>query len=227
MKVLIVEDSPEIVDAVSLCLQIRWPDVDIKFVAEGARALESLRSERYDVAILDINLPDLDGFAVLRRLREFSDVPVIMLTVRNREPDKTACFESGADDYIVKPFSPVDLVARISALLRRAAPRTANPDPLHITLGKLELYVASHEVRLRGMPIRLSPLEWKLLYLLAQKADHTVSGPEIMNQVWGAEKPDTDLLRTYIRRLRAKLGDSPPQMILTDHGEGYRFVAPR
>lgn len=228
MKVLIIEDSQEIVDAVSLCLQIRWPAAEISFAVEGCKALEMLESDFYDIVILDVNLPDKDGFQVLSELREFTDVPVIILTVRNREHDKATGLELGADDYIVKPFNPVDLVARVNALLRRSqTPRDSKGDDFSITCGKLTLHVASQGVQLRGNHVKLSPVEWKLLYLLVSNAERTVNAEEIFQGVWGGERRDTESLRTYIRRLRTKLRDNPPQMILTDHGEGYRFVSPR
>ena len=226
MKVLVIEDSPEIVEAISLCLQSRWSEVSLQAAAEGAEGVRILESESFDIVILDINLPDIDGFEVLRRIRAFSDVPVIIVSVRGNLGDRAKGLEIGADDYIVKPFSPIDLVSRVRAVLRRAqAPKSAEED-MTIVQGELTLNLTSHEVRYRNEIIRLTPTEWKLLYLLVKTPGRTVSGEQILQEVWGGEQADSESLRTYIRRLRDKLGDNPPQMILTDRGQGYRFVIP-
>lgn len=177
--------------------------------------------------MLDINLPDIDGFEVLRRIRSFSDVPVIMLTVRGREEDQTRGLEMGADDYIVKPFRPRDLVARVNAVLRRAAIYAGNREQQpSITRGKLVLNLTNNEVQLGDKKIKLTPIESKLLYVLMETPNGTLGGERISQEVWGKEHMSTDPLRTYIRRLRNKLNDNPPQIILTEYGEGYKFVNP-
>ena len=119
LRVLIIEDSEEIVEAIAACLQLRWPHSAVAGAADGMRGIELLKSEPYDLVILDINLPDIDGFEVLNRLRRFIDVPVIMLTVRGEATDRARGLEMGADDYIVKPFNPIELLARVNAVLRR------------------------------------------------------------------------------------------------------------
>lgn len=226
MKLLIIEDSPEIVEAVSICLRSRWPEVTVTSAVEGAEGIKVLESESFDIVILDINLPDIDGFEVLRRLRSFSDVPVIIVSVRGDLGDRAHGLEMGADDYIVKPFSPLDLVARVNALLRRVETPKFTEEELIIVRGELTLNVTSHEANLRGKTIRLSPTEYRLLYVLMKNAGRTLSSKEIVKQVWGEEQADAESVRTYVRRLRDKLKDSPPQMILTDHREGYRFISP-
>ncbi|OGO03237.1 MAG: hypothetical protein A2Y91_02560 [Chloroflexi bacterium RBG_13_54_8] len=227
LRVLIVEDSPEIVEAVSLCLQLRWPGVDISSADDGAKGIRIVESESFDVVILDINLPDIDGFKVLDRIRSFSHVPVIIVSVRRSEKDRTKGLERGADDYIVKPFSPVDLVARVNALLRRSRmPKPAGQEDLTIVHGNLVLNLASHEVRYQDEVVNLTPAEWRLLYVLIKNAGRTVSSEQILHQVWSGENVGSESLRTYIRRLRNKLKDDPPRMILTDRGKGYRFVSP-
>ena len=226
MRVLIIEDSHEVVEAVSLCLQLRWPEVTISVATEGAGGVAIMKSDPSDMVILDINLPDIDGFEVLKRIRSFSTVPIVMLTVRGREEDQTRGLEMGADDYIVKPFRPRDLVARVNAVLRRAnIPRVPRELPT-IVRGKLTLNITKNEVQLRDKIIKLTPTESKLLYVLMENGKGTISNEKISREVWGKEDTNTNRLRTYIRRLRNKLNDNPPQIILNNYGEGYKFISP-
>jgi len=226
MKVMIIEDSPEVVEAVSLCLQLRWPETDIIVSAEGSRGVETLKASPFDMLILDINLPDMDGFRVLQEVRTFSNIPTIILTVRGKEDDQTRGLEMGADDYIVKPFRPRDLVARVNAVLRRYSSGGIGKEKPTIVRGKLSLNLTNNEVTLRDKKTKLTPTEAKLLYILMENPEETLSGERISNEVWGRQPTDTDELRTYIRRLRNKLKDNPPRIILTDYGEGYKFIAP-
>lgn len=226
MKVLIVEDNAEVVEAVSLCLQLRWPEASILIAAEGYKGIEMLEADSVDIVILDINLPDIEGFQVLERVRAFSNVPVIILTVRGREQDQTKGLEIGADDYIVKPFRPRDLVARVNAVLRRSVSPKAPGELPYIIRGKLTLNFTSNEARIGDQTIKLTPTESKLLYVLMENAKSTLSSKNVSQQVWGKDDMNTDPVRTYIRRLRNKLNDNPPQIILTEYGEGYKFVSP-
>ena len=226
MKVLIVEDNAEVVEAVSLCLQLRWPEASILIAAEGYKGIEMLEADSVDIVILDINLPDIEGFQVLERVRAFSNVPVIILTVRGREQDQTKGLEIGADDYIVKPFRPRDLVARVNAVLRRSVSPKAPGELPYIIRGKLTLNFTSNEAHIGDQTIKLTPTESKLLYVLMENAKSTLSSKNVSQQVWGKDDMNTDPVRTYIRRLRNKLNDNPPQIILTEYGEGYKFVSP-
>ena len=226
MKVLIIEDSPEVVEAVSLCLQLRWPESEILVSAEGNRAIEMLKGNHFDILVLDINLPDIDGFKVLQEVRTSSSVPVIILTVRGKEEDQTRGLEMGADDYIVKPFRPRDLVARVNAVLRRYSSASGGKEKPAIIRGKLTLDLTNNVVTLRDKSTKLTPTEAKLLYILMENPEDTLSGESISREVWGKDPVETDELRTYIRRLRNKLKDNPPRIILTDYGEGYKFVTP-
>jgi DNA-binding response OmpR family regulator len=226
LKVLIIEDNPEVVEAVSLCLQLRWPETAIVVSAEGNRGIETLRADDFDILLLDINLPDMDGFKVLQMVRSFSNVPTIILTVRGKEEDQTRGLEIGADDYIVKPFRPRDLVARVNAVLRRYTAGGIGKEKPTIVRGKLTLNLANNEVTLRDKTTKLTPTEAKLLYVLMENPEDTLSGERIAHEIWGKETADTDELRTYVRRLRNKLKDIPPRIILTDYGEGYKFVTP-
>lgn len=227
MKVLIIEDSAEIVEAISLCLELRWPEVTVSDTAEGTRGIEVLQSDSFDIVILDLNLPDIDGFEVLSRIRSFSSIPIIIVTVRGKEEEQAKGLEMGADDYIVKPFRPRDLVARVNAALRRAQTSKVTEDEPLIIRAKLTLNLATNEAHLPDKVIKLTPTESRLLYVLMKNAECTVSNEKLLQEVWDKEYIDTELVRTYIRRLRDKLGDNPPQAILTEHGEGYRFVGPR
>ncbi len=226
MKALIIEDNADVVEAVSLCLQLRWPEVIIFKAAEGDRGIEILRAESFDVIILDLNLPDIDGLDLLREIRSFSNVPVIILTVRGKEDDQARGLEIGADDYILKPFRARDLVARVNAILRRSRVPQITMEQPSLTRGNFTLNLTAHSVQLGEEAIKLTPTECKLLYVLMSNAEHTLSNERILREVWGEKYINPNLLRTHIRRIRQKLKDKPPQIILNQRGGGYRFVSP-
>ncbi|MFB0556947.1 MAG: response regulator transcription factor [Dehalococcoidia bacterium] len=226
LKALIIEDNADVVEAVSLCLQLRWPDVELSTAIEGAKGIEMAESESVDIIILDLNLPDIDGFEVLKRIRSFSNVPIVILTVRGQEDDQAKGLEMGADDYIVKPFKLRDLVARVNAVLRRSRVSTVGVEQPSVVRGKLTLNLTTNEARLGGRKIKLTPTESKVLYVLMKNAGHTLNSAKISQEVWGKEYIRTNNVRTYIRRLRDKLNDSPPQIILSQRGEGYKFISP-
>jgi two-component system, OmpR family, KDP operon response regulator KdpE len=225
MRALIIEDSPEIADAISLCLQLRWPEAVISTFQQGQKGLDAVKSENMDIVILDLNLPDMDGLQVLKKLRNFSNVPVIIVTVRAKEDDQAAGLELGADDYIVKPFRPRDLIARVNALIRRAEVyKTISQKQPTVIRGKVSLDLTNSVVAIGEQKTALTPTEFRLLYILMENADQTVSNEHLLQEIWGRDDSDTEPLRTYVRRLRDKLQDNPPRMLLTDHGTGYRFV---
>ena len=229
MKVVVVDDSPEIIEVVSLCFQLRWSGADIISAASGAEGLELIEAESPDIVILDIGLPDMDGFQVLRELRRFSQVPVIMLTVRGEDTDVAKGLELGADDYITKPFSHIELVARVQAVLRRVQGPPVTSDYRPFVSGKLSVDFASNEVKLSGKPVRLTSTESKLLHLLISNEGRLVTHENLLTKVWGERYIDArDLLRVHIQHLREKLGDSVelPNIIVTEHGMGYKFVRP-
>jgi len=225
VRILIVEDSPEIAEAVSLCIQLRWPEAEMSVAAEGGLAVRMLEDENFDLVMLDINLPDIDGFEVLRRTRTFSDVPVIILTVRGHDDDQVKGLEMGADDYIVKPFKPRDLVARVNAVLRRSQTPTFQVSQPRLKRGRLELDFAAGEASLGDRIIKLTPIEARLLYVLMEHAEDTLSSERLSREIWGHVVEDTEQLSTYINRLLAKLADGPSGPVL-DTGSGYRFVSP-
>jgi two-component system KDP operon response regulator KdpE len=227
MKVLIIEDNAEVVEAVSLCLQIRWPDADISYAYGGLTGVQMVEAQPYDIIILDINLPGINGFEVLRRIRSFSTVPVIILTVRGWEEDQVEGLESGADDYIVKPFRPRELVSRVNSVLRRVNTAAIGVENHTLVRGAIRLLLNSNEVQMKEEKIRLTPTECKVLYALMKNDGQTLSSKVLLTEILGREDGNTEIIRTYIRRLRSKLQDSPPSIILNDRGGGYRFVSPK
>ena len=227
MKVLIIEDDSGVAEIIITCLQLRWPEATTSVAALGNQGIEKVKSGAFDIVLLDLNLPDIDGMEVLKHIRSFSNVPTIIVTVRGEEEDQAKGLEMGADDYIVKPFKPRDLVARVNSLLRRShLPETAVSSQ-SIVRGKLTLRLADSEVQLGAEAVRLTKQECKLLYTLMKDAENTLSSTNIIQEVWGTDYTSTDTLRTYIRRLRDKLKDKPPQIILNQRGGGYRFVIPK
>ncbi len=206
---------------------MRWPDSTILSVSEGKKGVEMVETESPDVVLLDIGLPDIGGFDVLRQIRFFSDVPIIIETVEDQEPERVLGLESGADDYLIKPFSYMELLARVKAVLRRVqVPEFQKSETSYIN-DDLVINFAIREVRLKGKVIKLTPTEYKVLYLLVRNKGQVVTQRRLMQQVWGKDYiENTDYLRAYIRRLRDKLHDEPPQMILTERGLGYRFAGP-
>ena len=229
MRILVVDDAPDVVESVRLGFTLQWREVEVLGASDGEQALDLVEKEAPDIVLLDIGLPGRDGFDVLRELRTFSDVPVVMLTARDDAMDKVKGLELGADDYVTKPFNHLELMARVRAVLRRhdmPAPASRAPS---FRSGDLEMDFARQEVRLRGEPVDLTPTEYKLLYHLVRNAGHVLQHGTLLAKVWGREYMDeTDYVRVYIRRLREKLGDDPehPRYIQTERRLGYRFIAP-
>ena len=229
MKILVVDDAPEVIDSVRVGLMVQWREVDVLSAGTGQEALEAIEREAPDLVLLDVGLPDLDGFKVLEEIRFFSDVPIVMLTARDDTVDKVRGLELGADDYVTKPFNHLELLARIKAVLRRLempAPRSRVPS---FTSGDLEVDFTTSEVRVKGERVDLTPTEYRLLYHLVRNAGRTLPHATLLAKVWGREYLDeVDYLRVYVRRLRDKLSDDPakPRYIRTERGLGYRFLQP-
>ena len=227
MKILIVDDDHDLLEALGLGLQLQWQGVDVLTATDGEAALNRFFDETPDVVLLDVGLPHLDGFEVLRRIRQVADTPVLMLTARGEELDKVRGLEIGADDYVTKPFSPLELLARIKAVLRRSE----LPPPVRVapsfTADDLTVNFDSQEVRRGEHAVSLSATEYRLLFQLVRNAGHVVPRETLLARVWGDDYRDqTDYLKVYISRLRAKLEDDPerPRFILTERGLGYRFA---
>jgi two-component system response regulator VicR len=229
MKVLVIEDDPGIIEVVSLCFQLRWSGTTVISAADGRKGIDLVETETPDVVILDIGLPDIDGYQVLKEIRRFSDVPVLMLTVRGEDTDIAKGLELGADDYITKPFSHIELIARVQAVLRRSQGLAITDEERPFTSGKLAVDFSRNEVMLHGQPVKLTSTERKLLYHLIRNEGRILSHETLLSKVWGDNYNDArDLLRVHIQHLRQKLGDNTdsPNIIVTEHGIGYKFIRP-
>jgi two-component system KDP operon response regulator KdpE len=226
MKVLVVDDAAEVVEAVTVSFTLQWRETAVIGTDNGEAALDLVEQEHPDVVLLDIAMPGMNGFEVLREIRAFSDVPVIMLTAKDDVLDKVKGLELGADDYVTKPFDHLELLARVKALLRRLdMPQPTSRAPSFHS-GDLTVDFAAQEVRLRGEVVPLTATEYKLLYHLVRNAGHVLRHETLLAKVWGREYVDElDYLRVYIRRLRRKLEPDPerPRHIVTERGLGYRF----
>lgn len=188
-----------------------------------------MEAESPDIVILDLGLPDLDGFDVLRQVRAFSDVPIIILTVRGEEINKVKGLELGADDYIVKPFAPAELLARVKAVLRRSQMPELRGDEKPIVTPKLSINLATREIIREGRIVKLSPTEFNLLYQLVRNQGKVLSHQMLLEKVWGSDYVGaTEYLKVYIQRLREKLEEEPssPRMFISERGLGYKFITP-
>jgi two-component system KDP operon response regulator KdpE len=225
MKVLIIEDDKEIVDAISLAFQIRWPEAKVVSTRLGQKGVELVESEAPDIVILDLGLPDINGFEVLRQIRLFSSIPIIILTVRAEESDVVKGLEWGADDYIVKPFRQLELLARVRALIRRQTPTEEET----LAVGPLRLEVNTGQLLHNSQEIALTITESRLLSHLMRNAGHVVTHSSLAEAIWGNDYPGAaDSLKVHIRRLREKIEADPshPELILTRAGVGYFLARP-
>jgi two-component system KDP operon response regulator KdpE len=223
--VLVVDDEPRMVRFVRMNLELEG--YQVAEAESGMEALQKVRDDLPDLVLLDVMMPEMDGFETLERLREISTVPVIMLTVRGDEEDRIRGLELGADDYVAKPFSPRELASRIRAVLRRAdMPSPVSKTALRID-DRLEIDFRQREVIVEGERIRLRPTEYRLLYHLVNNAGWVMTHEMLLSKVWGYEyRDESGLLRLYITYLRKKIEPDPahPIYILTERGVGYRFV---
>lgn len=223
MKILVVDDDRVLADVVAFTL--RREGFDILLAYDGVSGLQRWQEEQPDLVVLDVNMPKLDGFEVCRRIRAQADTPVILLTVRGEDDDIVDGLEIGADDYIVKPFSPRQLVARVKAILRRLG---GQPLLAELHVGDLKLVPGKREVFLdsESEPISLTPLENRLLEYLVVNAGQVLTFDMVMDHVWGPASADRDMLRHLVRRLRAKIEPDPsePIYIQTVPGLGYGLI---
>ena len=224
-RVLLVDDEPRIIDSVRMNLELEG--FEVYEANNGREALDKLRDMLPDIVVLDVMMPELDGFETLRELRRFSTVPVIMLTVKADERDVARGLELGADDYVAKPFSQMVLVARIKAVLRRAELPPPTPRQEVVVDDRLRIDFERREVLVDGEKVQLRPTEYRLLYHLVSNPGVVLTHETLLSRVWGPEYRDAShYLRLYINYLRQKIEPDPaaPRYILTERGVGYRFV---
>jgi two-component system, OmpR family, KDP operon response regulator KdpE len=226
-RVLIIEDDPNIVDLMRANLAVRGFDTLVSL--DGSKALALLETEQPDMVLLDLTLPEADGFELCRQIREQSNVAIIVVSARGGERDKVTALNMGADDYMTKPFGIEELLARILATLRRTRPAEAGSEvaPSVITIGDVEVDLVAQQVRLAGEEVHLTPTEFALLRELALNRGKLLSRTHLLRRVWGrGYETETEYVRVYIRRLRAKLevpGGAP--LIVTQPRAGYRIAA--
>ena len=225
-QILVVDDEPRIIGFIRMNLELEGHQV--LEAHDGLEALEAVRTKLPDIVLLDVMMPELDGFETLRMLREFSDIPVIMLTAKGEENDRVYGLELGADDYITKPFGPRELSSRIKAVLRRYQTSSSSPEEAILKVDdRLNVDFNRREVIVNGEHIKLRPTEYRLLYHLIQNAGWTVPHDQLLAKVWGYEyRDEAHYVRLYVNYLREKIEEDPsnPKYILTERGVGYRFV---
>ena len=223
--ILVVDDEERMARFIRLNLE--HDGFQVVEAYKGLQAIQVLRDRMPDLVLLDVMLPDLDGFEVLKLIREFNSVPVIMLTAKSEEDDRVRGLEFGADDYVTKPFSPRELVSRVRAVLRRTEASTATAKDLIEVDDRLKIDFGRREVWIEGELVKLRPTEYRLLYHLVQNTGWVMTYDQILAKVWGYEyRDEPHYVRLYVNYLRQKLEEDPsnPKYILTERGVGYRFV---
>jgi len=222
-RILVVDDEPQITRVLRTTLGAQG--YDIRTANDGEQALEVLRDWTPHLVITDLAMPNLDGIALCRKIREKSQLPIIVLSVRGQERNKVEALDAGADDYVTKPFSMKELVARVRAHLRRTpAPETAAPQVIEV--GDFHIDLAAHEVIVGGQPVRLTPKEFDLLVYLAQHPGKVITHRALLSAIWGANSVEQpEYLRVFVGQLRKKIEPeaSSPRYILTEPWVGYRF----
>ncbi|MBR5316362.1 MAG: response regulator transcription factor [Lachnospiraceae bacterium] len=225
-KVLVVDDERLIVKGIRFSLEQEGMEVDTAF--DGEEALEKARENEYDIILLDIMLPKLDGLQVCQQIREFSNVPIIMLTAKGDDMDKIMGLEYGADDYITKPFNILEVKARIKAIMRRTVSKSDNSKEMILEAGTMKLDLGERRVYIEEQEMNLTSKEYDVLELLAKNANHVYSREKLLHLVWGVDYPgDVRTVDVHIRRLREKIEKNPsePKFVHTKWGVGYYFKA--
>lgn len=221
-RILVVDDDPQLLRAVRTNLQARGYDVST--AGNGETALDTLGRETVELVLLDLGLPGLDGHEVIRRVRAWSDVPIVVLSVRELQSEKVRALEAGADDYVAKPFGVEELLARMKAVMRRAAPGKEGASVLRF--GGLEVDLARELVKMDDVPIHLTPIQHRLLEAMVTNPGKLLTHRWLLQKVWGpAYGDESEYLRAFVRQLRQKLRDDPtsPSFIITEPGLGYRW----
>ena len=221
-RVLVVDDEPQIRRTLAINLRARGYQVDL--AASGEEALKAAAHQQPDVVVLDLGLPGIDGLQVIHGLRGWTQIPIIVLSVREREADKVAALDAGADDYVTKPFGINELLARLRAAVRRAAP-TDEQVPI-VQTPDFRVDLAAKQVSRGGREVRLTPTEWQLVEILVRHPGRLVSQRQLLHEVWGPKyQEETNYLRLFIAQIRRKLEPDPahPRYFITEPGMGYRF----
>jgi len=227
MKVLVINDDLDSAQVISLCLGMRWPKSLVVSATDGAEGISLIKAESPDVIILDFDLSSSNGLEVCSEIRNYSDVPIVILGNTTADIDVSRALETGADDYISKPFSPIELLSRVQAVMRRAQKLPLSKGEGVFYNGKLVVDFDSREVKVNGELVKLTPHEYGLLYHLARNAGRVQTYESLLSKIWGEEyKHEKELLKLPIRTLRRKLGDNPrnPGMIVNEQLVGYRFI---
>lgn len=228
VRLLLAEDARDVAEGITFGVRLACPNAQIALATSGAEALRRFAEEGADLVVLDVAMPAPDGFEVCRRIRERSQVPILMLTVHDNVIDKVRALELGADDCLTKPFNPLELVARLRALRRRARGAPAPLTPI-LAIGDVVLDPVAREVRIRGERVRLTAGEYRLLEALMRQAGAVLPHRVLLRQMWDdGYEGDIQSLKVFVRRLRQKLGDDParPRYIHNEWGVGYRFASP-
>jgi two-component system KDP operon response regulator KdpE len=220
--VLVVDDEPTIIRALTAALRAR--DYDVLSAATGAEAIDRVATSAPEVVVLDLGLPDIDGIEVVARLREHTSAPIVVLTADGAEDRKVAALDAGADDYVTKPFSTPELLARIRVALRHR--RTGREDPAVLRVGDIEVDIGRHQVTVAGALVALTPKEFDFLAVLARQPGRVITQRALLQAVWGPEyRRETEYLRVYASQLRKKLVEDPDRpRLITEPGVGYRLV---
>jgi two-component system KDP operon response regulator KdpE len=223
--VLVVDDEPAILRALTAALRARG--MSVVTATTGQQAIDRCATDDPSAVILDLGLPDIDGIAVCRRIRQWSDVPIIVLTAEGADERKVQALDDGADDYVTKPYSTPELLARLRVALRHRDRAMGEEAPAAYAVGDLVVDVAHHRVTVDGRPVALTPKEFAILALLARHPARVLTHGAMLQQVWGAEYGrEVQYLRVFVSQLRKKLGDSGAERLLTEPGVGYRLVDP-
>jgi two-component system KDP operon response regulator KdpE len=226
-RILVVDDEPQIRRVMRTTLVARG--YTVSDARSGEEALERIREERFDLVLLDINMPGMGGMEACRILRAQSDIPIVILSIRNAEKDKVEALDAGADDYVTKPFSMPELLARIRAALRRA-PLTSPGTPEILDLGRTVINFAARRVTVDGREVRLTPKEFDLLRYLAGNPEVAIPHAKLLQAVWGPDYgEEVEYLRVFVNQLRKKIEREPsrPEYLLTEPWVGYRFSLPK
>ena len=227
MKVLVIDDFPDVVEIIGLCFRMRWPDATVISTGSGREAIGLVETGAPDIVILDLALPDMRGVDVLKEIRRFSDLPLIVVSGDQQETTKITALEMGADDYLTKPFSPTELMARAKAVLRRTHMPELRDDSGIVRSDGISIDLSRHRMLIDEQEISLTPTEWRLLTYLVRNEGRVISHRVLAEKVWHSEYTTGSAIKMCVRRLRHKIGDAGncSAVIRTHRGMGYSFAA--